>query len=385
MDTHATRKLFQQFSGVCRKAVETAGLLYYSQHRAKAAVLMKRFAAPVLRVPALLLLTSISSLALIPEPDNILYGTITLDNLPVTAGMTNVVIEARRTTNGPAIASYRMGSDEQVGNYYSLQVSVESILPIGDTNASQAGDALFIVLRDDSGIRGRTNFTIVERGVVQRIDFGLAVNDGDGDGLPDVWELYRLGGLGQGPGTITANGQTVIQHFIAGTDPNDPNGGFRLNLERTNNLKRVWFNAARAEGPGYDGMTRVYTLQFRSALSGGFWTDVPGYINIVGTNQQVNYFQASAGTGYYRGCVSLLGFSLPGGSGPLVTIARTSSNTARVSWPSPSTGFLLQENPNLDPANWILSSATVNDDGTIKFVIINSPGANRFYRLIKSQ
>jgi hypothetical protein len=326
------------------------------------------------------------SFAIIPEPDNILYGSITLDNLPVTASMTNVIIEARRSTNGPALASYRMGSDEQSGNFYSLRLSLESIAPIKDANASQTGDTLFILLRDESGIRSQTNFTIVERGVVQRIDFGLAVADGDGDGLPDLWELYRFGGLGQGPGTLTLNGQTVVQHFIAGTDPNDPNGGFRLSIARTNPLKRVWFNAARAEGPGYDGMTRVYTLQFRPVLSGGFWSDVPGYINIVGTNQTVNYFTAAGGTGYYRGCISLLGFNLPGsGSGPLLTIARLSSNTARVSWPSPSTGFLLQENPNLNPTNWSLSSASVNEDGTFKFVIVNSAGANRFYRLMKSQ
>src|SRR5204863_10122132 len=137
--------------------------LYDSQHRAKAAVLMRRFAAPLLRVLALLLLTCTTSLAIIPEPDNILYGTITLDNLPVTAAMTNVIIEARRTTNGPAIATYRMGSDQQAGNSYSLQVSIESLAPIADTNASQAGDALLILLRDDSGIRGHTTSTIVKR------------------------------------------------------------------------------------------------------------------------------------------------------------------------------------------------------------------------------
>ncbi len=336
-----------------------------------------------------LLGTTTVGLAIIPEPDNILYGTVTLDNLPVTASMTNIIIEARRSTNGPAIASYRMGSDEQSGNFYSLRLSVESIVPIGNPNASQTGNNLFILLRDESGIRGQTNFTIVERGTVQRVDFGLAVVDVDGNGLPDTWEIYRLGSSGQNPGTITSNGQTVVQHFIAGTDPNDPNGGFRLHVERsTNALKRVWFNAVQAEGPGYDGMTRVYTLQFRPVLPGGIWTDVPGYVNIVGTNQTVNYFTPTAGPGYYRGCISLLGFNVPdsgSGSGPLLTIARLSPNTARVSWPSTSTGFLLQENPNLNPTNWSLSSATVNDDGTFKFVIVNAGGVNRFYRLMKSQ
>ena len=333
-----------------------------------------------------LLAMATSTLAKIPEPDNILYGSITLDNLPVTAAMTNVVIEARRTTNGPVIASYRMGSDQQVGNYYSLRVSIESVVPITDTNASQAGDALIIVIRDTSGVRGQTNFLVVERGAVKRLDFGLEVKDGDGDGLPDPWELIHFGNLGQTPGGLTPNGQTVVQHFIAGTDPGNPNSGFRLYIERANNLKHVWFTAARAEGPGYEGMTRVYTLQYRPVLGGGFWTDVPGYINIEGTNQTVNYFTAGQGDiGFYRGCISLLGFSLPpGGSGPPLNIQLASPNTARVSWASSLTGFLLQENTDLSTTNWVFSAATVNDDGTSKSILVNLPAGTRFYRLIKS-
>jgi hypothetical protein len=327
-----------------------------------------------------------SCLAVIPEPDNILYGTITLGGLPVTATMTNVLVEARRTTNGPTIATYRMGSDQQVGNYYSLRVPIESIAPIADPNASQAGDALVILLRDDSGVRGQTNFAVVERGAVQRLDFGVAVSDGDGDGLPDSWEIVKFGGLGQTPGTLTPNGQTVLQHFIAGTDPNNPNGGFRLFIDRTNNFKHVWFTAPRAEGPGYEGMTRVYTLQYRPALAAGFWTDVPGYINIVGTNQTVNYFTGGLGdVGFYRGCISLLGFNVPPSAfGPPLNIRLISSSTARVSWASPSTGFVLQENSDLRTTNWLLSTATVTDDGTIKFITITTSGS-RFYRLFKNQ
>jgi hypothetical protein len=326
------------------------------------------------------------SLAVIPEPDNILYGTVALDGLPVTATMTNVVIEARRTTNGPAIASYRMGSDQQVGNYYSLKLTIESVPPIGDADASQSGDALFILLRDNSGVRGQTNFTVVERGTVRRLDFGVAVSDSDGDGLPDSWELLHFGNLGQTPGGTTTNGQTVVQHFIAGTVPNDPNGGFRLYIDQSNHVKHVWFTAARAEGPGYEGMTRVYTLQYRPVLGSGFWTDVPGYINVVGTNQTVNYFTGGLGdVGFYRGCISLLGFNLPGaGSGPPLNIRLASANTARVSWASSLTGFLLQENPNLNTTNWVFSTATVNDDGTSKYILVNPPTGTRFYRLIKS-
>src|SRR5437867_2880970 len=91
--------------------------------------------------------------ATLPEPDNILYGSITLDGALVTAARTDVVIQARRTTNGPAIASYRMGSNPALGNFYSLRLLLESVSPISDTNASQVAQSLSIVVTDSTGVR----------------------------------------------------------------------------------------------------------------------------------------------------------------------------------------------------------------------------------------
>jgi len=345
-------------------------------------------AVAISRALLVLLVTPLSTFAIIPEPDNILYGTISLNGIPVTPDMTNIVVEARRTSNGPAIASYRMGSDPESGIFYSLRISVESVIPLTGTNTSQANDALFMVLRDNSGIRGQTNFTIPERGAVQRFDFGEALGDIDGDGLPDGYEVRSFTNLNQTPLSLTTNGQTELQHFVTGTDPNNPNSGFWLYIDRsTNNLKRVWFTTTRAEGPGYDGLTRVYTLQYRPVLGSGFWADVPGYVNVVGTGQTVNYFTPGLGpNGFYRCCISLLGFSLPGGeTGPLLTIRLGASNAALVSWPSPSTGFSLQQTASLNPTNWVAAPQTVNDDGTWKFINVAPPVGNRFYRLIKSQ
>jgi hypothetical protein len=265
-------------------------------------------------IAALLLLTPPNSQALIPEPHNILYGTITLDGVPVTAMMSNVVVEARRATNGPVVASYRMGSNPQVANFYSLRLPVESINPIGNEDHSVRGDNLIIFLRDPSGIRAQTNFTIVERGEVLRADFGMAVFDSDIDKLPDTWEIRNFGSLANGPGTLSGNGQPVIQHYIAGTDPNDPNGGFRLHINLTNDLKRVWFFAALADQPDYPGMTRLYTLEYRPNAESGFWTDVPQVTGVAGMNQLVNYFTPGFGPpGFYRVRIFLAGYNLPSG------------------------------------------------------------------------
>jgi hypothetical protein len=68
---------------------------------------------------------------------------------------------------------------------------------------------------------------------------------------------------------------------------------------------------------------------------------------------------------------------------PLLTIRLTTTNTSVVSWPSPSTGFTLQQNADLRTTNWVAAPQTVADNGTNKFIIVNPPAGNRFYRLFK--
>jgi hypothetical protein len=84
-------------------------------------------------------------------------------------------------------------------------------------------------------------------------------------------------------------------------------------------------------------------------------------------------------------------FSLSGGfwalstvqsaGAPTLSLQITSTNTALIYWPSPSTGFNLTVNSDLSKTNWVGVSETVNDDGTIRFIIVNPPTGNRFYRL----
>ena len=49
----------------------------------------------------------------------------------------------------------------------------------------------------------------------------------------------------------------------------------------------------------------------------------------------------------------------------------------------PSTGFTLQQNGDLNATTWIAAPQTVTDNGTNKFIIVNPPTGNRFYRLFK--
>jgi hypothetical protein len=79
---------------------------------------------------------------------------------------------------------------------------------------------------------------------------------------------------------------------------------------------------------------------------------------------------------------SLFAVQTPGA--PLLSIALNPQFPAvTVSWPSPSTGFVLQQTADLTGTNWVAVSLPLNDNGTSKFVIVNPPGGNRFYRLFK--
>jgi hypothetical protein len=68
---------------------------------------------------------------------------------------------------------------------------------------------------------------------------------------------------------------------------------------------------------------------------------------------------------------------------PLLTITRTATNTVVVSWPSPATGFVLQQTATLTPANWAAAPQTPVDDGTTVSVVVSPPAGNRFFRLRK--
>jgi hypothetical protein len=243
----------------------------------------------------------------ISEPDNLLYGTIILDSALVTSNRTDVVIEARRAMGGTPIASYRMGANSQIGNFYLLRLALESLPPITNTNASEVGHSVFIIVRDAAGVRGQTTYTFPERGNVQRTDFGTpSGGDSDTDSLPDAWEIANFGSLGQNANTINANGQTTLNNFTMGSNPNDPNTLFQVNIGNSGSQTLVSFLARRADGSGYEGRARYYSLE--SSTNTAAWSGVTGYTNVLGNNQTVNFQRpaASAPT-FYRGKVWLQG------------------------------------------------------------------------------
>jgi hypothetical protein len=264
--------------------------------------LQKSAVARFLSLTLLLLASTVR--ATIPEPDNVLYGSITLDNIPVTAAHSDVVVEARRNLDGPPVARYRMGSDPRAGAFYVLRIPIESMAETIAPDAAQSGEALFIVVTDVSGVRAQTTYTVEDRGQVLRVDFGVAMPDSDGNGLPDVWEIAHFGAIGQNPDAVNPNGQTTYENFITGADPNDPDSAFLLNIALSDNEQIVSFLARRAEGPGYEGMTRLYSLEFSPDPTDPSWEGITDLVP--GNNQTVAFSITDAdGPDFFRGRVVL--------------------------------------------------------------------------------
>jgi hypothetical protein len=122
-----------------------------------------------------------------------------------------------------------------------------------------------------------------------------------------------------------------------------------------------------------------------STIDGGGGTSTGGVYSVTGTIGQPDAGKMSGGNytldGGFWGIIAAV--QTPGA--PLLTITLNSQlSTITLSWPSPSSGFTLQQNTNsVSSVNWSNVLTTPSDDGTTKTLIVNPPAGNRFYRLFK--
>jgi hypothetical protein len=116
-------------------------------------------------------------------------------------------------------------------------------------------------------------------------------------------------------------------------------------------------------------------------IDGGGGTSTGGVYSVSGTIGQPDAGRMSGGS-----------FTLDGGfwgiiaavqtvGAPLLRVARTTTNTVLVAWPSSVAGFSLQQNALLGSTNWLGVTNTVNVVGSENQVIISPPAGNRFFRL----
>ena len=184
-----------------------------------------------------------------------------------------------------------------------------------------------------------------------------------------------------GPDAATLNG--IVSEHLAG-------GDVYVYLENTYYYNGGGFAIMHVGvGGGVTGQLYFYTGQDMGSLT-LFPADADGYpvvrpepFSIEPDITELSEFEMFSGTGFNMG--SLAGpvtFEVVSNL-PRLTITR-SNNVVIVSWPSPSTGFTLQQNNQLNTTNWVTPTETVNDTGTIKFITVDPSGVvSRFYRLFK--
>jgi len=118
-------------------------------------------------------------------------------------------------------------------------------------------------------------------------------------------------------------------------------------------------------------------------ISGGGGTSTNGQYSVSGTIGQADAGGAMSGGNYSvtGGFWSLVSVVQTVGSPTLVMTLNSQVSTINIFWPSSSSGFVLQQNPDLNTGNWSTSGYTISDDGTNKSITVTSPTGNLFFRL----
>jgi hypothetical protein len=128
------------------------------------------------------------------------------------------------------------------------------------------------------------------------------------------------------------------------------------------------------------GFAQPYSINWFTVAGGG-GTSSGGQFSVSGTVGQSDAGVMSGGnftlTGGFWGVIAAV--QSPGA--PVLTITPAGANVI-ISWPSPSTGFALQQSPTISPTSWTTGPAP-SDNGTIKSVTVPGGPGDMVYRLTK--
>jgi hypothetical protein len=123
-------------------------------------------------------------------------------------------------------------------------------------------------------------------------------------------------------------------------------------------------------------LAQPYTIDWYTVDGGGAMNLIGGAYTLSGTIGQPDAGRMIGGTdsidGGFWGLIALVP--------PRLTITHSGNNVV-VCWPSPSTGFRLQQSASLAPGSWTNVGQTINDNGTTKCVTLSTTPAALYYRL----
>jgi hypothetical protein len=93
-------------------------------------------------------------------------------------------------------------------------------------------------------------------------------------------------------------------------------------------------------------------------------------------------YSAAAGLSSGAWLMQLAAFRGASAVPPALGIFLTDTNTAVIAWPAASMGFTLQQNPALNPANWLDVTNPVTVVGNQNEVVVSMTAGTRFFRLL---
>ena len=116
-------------------------------------------------------------------------------------------------------------------------------------------------------------------------------------------------------------------------------------------------------------------------IAGGGGTSSGGMYSVSGTIGQADTSVLSGGNYTIEGGFWSATVALPSSPwSPQLSVSVSGQNII-ISWPSPSTGFTLQQSASLNPATWEAVPQPVNNNGTTMSVTLTAPAGDMFYRL----
>ncbi len=152
---------------------------------------------------------------------------------------------------------------------------------------------------------------------------------------------------------------------------------------KLNKSLHAWWMAALLLGP-WTGQAQSYAIDWFT-IDGGGGVSKGGTYTLVGTVGQPDAGRLTSEgrsvIGGFWGWISTV--ETPGA--PELTISQeTSTGEVLLEWPAPSTGWVLQESNQLQPAGtWSAVSTVPVLTGSHRRVTILNPIGNRYYRLFK--
>ncbi len=125
---------------------------------------------------------------------------------------------------------------------------------------------------------------------------------------------------------------------------------------------------------------QTYTLDWFTVAGGG-GTSTGSVFTVSGTAGQYDAGRQANGTYSVEGGFWGMIASIQTPGAPLLTITRSGPNVL-VSWASPSTGFVLEQNSSpRNPSGWSSFGGAINDDGITKSALITLLIGDVFFRL----